>query len=278
MTPGVVVLVINNTILAYIDDGAIVNTRGDVAVVAHSSGDVFTVAITGSGSGTVALAGSIAFVDLTDTTMAYIGDTAASDSAGTVVNAGGNVLVDATDDTVAYLITGAISIGFGGGGIGASVSVAMLNKTTDAFIGSHATVNALGNSNLDDPNGLSDILDGNDTSSGFETVSGFHGLAVQASTSENVSNFAAAGAGGTFVGLAGGVSVELFSSDTQAFIGNSAYQRELDRGELGPVCQCIRGQPGIRLLVRRRAGYRCRGHRRRRRCRPHEKLDRGLYR
>ena len=46
-------------------------------------------------------------------------------------------------------------------------------------------------------------------------------MAVQASTSENVTNVAAAGAAGFYAGLAGGVSIELFSSTTQAYIGNA---------------------------------------------------------
>ena len=44
-------------------------------------------------------------------------------------------------------------------------------------------------------------------------------MAVQAATSENVTNVAAAGAAGFYAGLAGGVSVEMFNSNTQAYIG-----------------------------------------------------------
>jgi hypothetical protein len=92
------------------------------------------------------------------------------------------------------------------------------SKNTAAFIGDFATVNALGNAP-----GLAGIFDGNDTGSGgFETLAGFQGVAVQAATSENVTNVAAAGAAGAFAGLAGGVSIELFHSATQAYIGNNA--------------------------------------------------------
>ena len=133
-------------------------------------------------------------------------------------SAGGNVLVDATDDTVAYMITGSLAVGLGTAGIGGGVGIALLNKNTDAFIGTHATVNALGNS----PS-LSGIY--SDAMSGptsFETLSSFHGVAVQAATSENVTNIAVAGGVGFYAGLAGGVSVEIFESNTQAYIGNNA--------------------------------------------------------
>jgi hypothetical protein len=219
VAPGVVVLLINNTTTASIDDGASVAAKGDVAVVAHASGDVLTIAAAAAVSGTGSAGGSVSYVGINDTTQANIGDTATSDGAGAQVNAGGNVLVDATDATEAYMITGSLAIGVGGAGIGGAVSIVDLSKNTDAFIGSHATVNALGNT----PS-LSGIFDGNYTGSGdFETLSSFHGVAVQAATSENVTNIAAAGAAGFYAGLAGGVSIELFSSTTQAYVGNNAH-------------------------------------------------------
>ena len=205
------------------------NTAGDVTVAAHAGGDVLTVTATGAGAAVAAGAASVALIDLTDTTNAYIGNTAATDAAGAQVNAGGNVLVTADDETTAYLITGAVSIGATGGGIGASVSIAILNKNTNAYIGSHASINALGNSVA-----LSGILDGNYAapggSSAFETLAAFHGVAVQSYTTENVNNFTATGAGGLFVGLAGAVSIELFNSNTQAYVGGSAHVNSNSNG------------------------------------------------
>jgi mucin-19 len=218
VTPGVVVLVINNTTTAAIDDGAAVNTEGDVSVQAHASGDVLSIAATGAISGTASVGGSVSYVGVNDTTKAMIGDTATTDTGGTHVSADGNVLVDATDDTVAYLITGSLSVGVGGAGVGGAVGIAILDKTTDAYIGSHATVNALGKTA-----GLTGIFDGNLSGSSFETASSFNGVAVQAATSENVTNIAAAGAAGFYAGLAGGVSVEIFNSNTQAYVGNNAH-------------------------------------------------------
>ena len=64
----------------------------------------------------------------------------------------------------------------------------------------------------------------------FETLTSFHGVAVQAATSENVTNIAVAGGVGFYAGLAGGVSVEIFESNTQAYIGNNANINESSTG------------------------------------------------
>ena len=217
ITPGVVVVVINNTTTAAIDDGAVVVALGNIEVQAHSSGDVLSIAASGAVAGTASVGGSVSYVGVNDTTWAYIGDSATTDAGGAQASAGGNVLVDATDDTVAYLITGSLSVGASGAGVGGAVGIALLDKDTKAFIGSHATVNALANGSS-----LPGIFSGNFDGSPFGTDSQFYGIAVQAATSENVTNVAAAGAGGFFAGLAGGVSVEIFNSDTQAFVGHNA--------------------------------------------------------
>ncbi len=219
VTPGVVVLVLTNTVIAAIDDGATVAVAGDIAVQAHSSGDVLSIAASGAGGGEVGVSGAVSYVGVNDTTQAYIGNSATTDAAGAHASAGGNVLVDATDDTVDYMVTGSLAVGIGTAGVGGGVGIALLNKNTDAFIGTHATVNALGNTP-----GLSGVF--TDAMSGptsFETLSSFHGVAVQAATSENVTNIAVAGGVGFYAGLAGGVSVEIFESNTSAYVGNNAH-------------------------------------------------------
>ncbi len=207
-------VVINNTTTAAIDDGAIVAADGNIEVEAHSGGDVLSIAAAGAVSGTASVGGSVSYVRVNDTTWAYIGDSATTDAGGAEVNAGGSILVDATDGTVAYLITGSLSVGAVGAGVGGAVGIALLDKDTEAFIGSHATVNALGNGSS-----LSGIFSG----AGFGTDSEFYGVAVQAATNESLTNVVAAGAAGFFTGLAGGVSVEIFDSDTQAFIDDDAH-------------------------------------------------------
>lgn len=82
VTPGVVVIVLDNTVTAAIDDGASVASAGDIAVQAHSSGDVLTIAASGGVAGEGAVGGAVAYVGVNDVTQAYIGDTATTDATG----------------------------------------------------------------------------------------------------------------------------------------------------------------------------------------------------
>ena len=114
VTPGSVVLVINNSTIASIDDGASVAAQGNVAVVAHSSGDVLTIAARRCRIRAAVLRG-VGLVCRRERHDAgqhrRHRDDLRSRRPG---NAGGNVLVDATDATEAYLITGAFAVGAGG--------------------------------------------------------------------------------------------------------------------------------------------------------------------
>ena len=212
------------------------------------------------------MGGAVSYVGVNDTTQAYIGDTATTDAKGTQANAGGNVLVDATDDTVAYMVTGSLSVGIGTAGIGGGVSIALLSKNTDAFIGTHATVNALGNS----PS-LAGIFERRTLADKLRDPTSFFGVAVQAATSENVTNIAVAGGVGFYAGLAGGVSVEIFESNTQAYIGDNANINESSAGASSTrpstSRRSIRPRTSRSRVDRRRRSC---GTGRRRRCRSHE--------
>ena len=72
------------------------------------------------------------------------------------------------------------------------------------------------------PSSLSGIHDGGRTGTSFTTEQSFKGVAVQASSSEDVYSIAVAGAAGFYAGIAGGVTVEVMDSDTAAFIGHDA--------------------------------------------------------
>ena len=126
---------------------------------------------------------------LNDTTDAYIGS--ANGTGRVTVMAGGNVLVDASDDTVLFSVAGDLGIGLSIGGFGAGVDVLVLTKDTEAFIGHGSLVS-----------GSSDT--------------------VQAESSETITSVAAAGGGGLFVGLGGGVSVEVINGKTYAYVGTGA--------------------------------------------------------
>ncbi|MDE2506762.1 MAG: hypothetical protein KGM43_06095, partial [Planctomycetota bacterium] len=218
VAPGADVRVVKNTTLAYIDDATTVNAARDVLVTATASENILSIAAGIGGSGEVAVGGAVAVTVLNNQTQAYIGRNATSTAGGADVNAGGNVLVSASDDTTINAIAGSLGIGIGAVGAGASVGVISITKDTEASVGKFATVNAAANG----PNSLLGIFDGGSNASGYTTLPGFMGLAVQAESSESILNLALSGAGGLYAGVAGGVSVELIGSTTKAFIGQGA--------------------------------------------------------
>lgn len=100
-----------------------------------------------------------------------------------------------------------------------------VQKDTQAFIGQSAQITALGGTGSQLNGIYNGVLDSNGQ---FDVQNGFVGIAVQASSRENVVNLAAAiGVGG--VGIAGGVSVEIVSSNTTASIGNNASINQQDQ-------------------------------------------------
>ncbi len=134
---GVDVAVVNRTTRAIIDDSANVYSRGDVSVRAIAGGDWISVGASLGGGGTAGIAGSASVQVHTVTTQARIGANATAFSAG-------NIVVAARDDLAIDGIAGQISIG-GTAGVGGSVPVVVVTKTTDASIGDGAAVDALGN-------------------------------------------------------------------------------------------------------------------------------------
>ena len=210
---GADVSIITNTTTAYIDDGAEVSASRDVVVDARATEEYLTVAA-GGGGGLVGIGGAVSVLSSNATTHAYIGDDATAGN-GTSVSAGGNVLVSAKSDTETLTVTGAISIG--GVGIGGSVAVTSLDKDTQAWIGSNAQVNALGNGGT-----LAGVYTGLQDDGDFDKTNLFRGVAVQAASSEDLFTISATASGGVYFGLAGGVSVSSVDSDTVAFIGDGA--------------------------------------------------------
>ena len=124
------------------------------------------------------------------------------------------MLVAATDDTKLQVI----QIGLAGGyvGVGAAVGVAILNE-------GHAGVHRLEqhDQRQGQRRGPAGIKNGEYSGRyGFGDLGAgaFHGVAVQASSSENVFGLSAS-VGGGFVGVAGGVAVTLIGLTTKALVG-----------------------------------------------------------
>jgi len=260
---------------ASIASGSVVNAEGNVIVEAISDEvmQTFTLAAAGGSTAGVGIAADAYVLNMT--TQAFIGHNpvdGAFDSSTTSVRTDGSVLVQAIDETEADLIVGGIAIG-GTAGIGAAVGVAVVNKTTEAFIGQEASVTGEGHStveartgrfgvasgstktgvaqgdlelnedrsNLDvevgtpdaalddddyDDDGTSDIQD--DSGLAAERVAtavtdaDFRGVAVSASSKDDVETMAFSVAVGGSVGIAIGAAVNVVDITTTGAIGAGA--------------------------------------------------------
>ena len=228
VTAGATVLVVDQTTKAYAEDGTSIRAERDIEVEAHAAEDILTVAAAVSGGGAVAAGGAVSTVIVNNTTYAHIGGGATTDDEGAKAHAGGNVVVYAVDDTTDLTVAGGLSVG-GGAGLGGSVGVTVFTKDTQAYVGDHATIDAGGKSGP-----VSDIIAGTLAADGsFDTLAGFHGLAVQAASAESVFQVSATGAGGFYFGLGGGVTVEVFQANTKAFIGHDS-KINTDAANAGP--------------------------------------------
>ena len=242
--PAVGVNVITNTTEAYIGQDATVNALGDIAVAATGSENVVMVGF-GIGAGAVGVGGAVDVLDINNTTIASIGDITFNNAGdpvsvadGVNVYAGGNVFVNATDDTHVFLLSGALAGGVVG--VGGSVGVMIIDKNTDAMIGSSAIVDALGNTADEsgvfngalEPNGTFTAPAGNMISGGNFGATSARGVIVQAESSEDILHIVATGSGG-FVGVSGAVGVTLIHSNTDAEIGANALINTLHQGFAG---------------------------------------------
>jgi hypothetical protein len=273
---GVNVHTIEKDTKAAIQSGTTVRADGNVTVEAESDEDVKSFSVAAGGGSSVGVTVAADVHVLTLTTRAFIGD----DPADGVANAGltdvralGSVLVQAVDETELDLLVGGVSVG-GSAGIGASVGVAVVNKTTEGFIGAGARVTGEGNKtveartgrygvnfvdantvgNVDPQNGRPtkagmDIgkpgLVGNqfsdldqNASNGSEaeqdpgltkkrvatatTDTGFRGVAVSATTKDDIATFALSVGGGGSVGVSVGAAVNVVNVTTRATIGQDA--------------------------------------------------------
>ena len=206
VAPGAEVRIVKINTDAFIGDRAVVDSQGDVRVVAGASEHYISIAV-GIAGGLVGIGGAVSVSLVNVNTHAWIG---VAD-----VDAGGNVLVRATDDTDMTVITGALGAGLVG--IGASVGISIIKKDTRAFIAEDATVDA----HASGPAALGGVHSGAIVDGAFQKLVAFSGLAVQAASSEKLLGIAAA-AGLGFVGVAAAVGVAILESTTVAQIGARA--------------------------------------------------------
>ena len=233
---GVGVHLVNLNTDAYIDDAAHVNAAKDVEVNATGKDTIVSV-VAGASGGQVGVAGTFTVTILNTHTHACLGswtdeqDNRGCNAAtvGVTIVAGNNVLIAARDDTRIMQITASVAGGYVG--VGVAVGVAQMTKDTQAYVGTGSHIDAKAQNAA---SGLRGVYNGTFTASSFGTgacglVSDpdcFHGLAVQAGSSENVFGLSAS-AGGGFVGVAGGVGVTILKATTKAFIAGDARINQL---------------------------------------------------
>ena len=185
---------------------------GDTFVLAEASEHLTMVSIALAVSAKVSFDAAVIINTINNSTNAYV-------DSGASVLALGNVLIAATDNTKASAVAGGAAVGFGTGGLGASPAILTIKKSTEAYIASGAQVDAF--AHADAP---LTVLDGNVSGRGFQNSDTMpsNGVAVQATSSEDIHNYALAGAGGATVGVAGGVAYTYTNSNTQAYAGDGA--------------------------------------------------------
>ena len=211
VAPSASVGIVTLTTDAYIDNLAQVNAANDVRISATATDGVVSVALAGGG-GIAGIAGAVSVILLT--THSY-----ADTRSGDIIHAGNNMLVAASDASEITVVAGGIAGGVVG--IGAGVAVTSLGKDTEAYISPGSTIDALATG----VGLLSGIDSGTISGNGFPTGT-FHGLAVQANSSETVFGLAL-GVGGGLVGVAGGINVTLIHATTLAFIDSSTLSRTM---------------------------------------------------
>lgn len=177
---------------AYIGDNAKVNAATATTLSATASEDLTTFAIAGAASGSVSVGGAAVVNVLNTDTRAYLGDGAQLNKAASLVNQSASL--SAQDTTTLFDVVVGAAAG-GSVGVGASVDVAVITKSTQAYVGEGAWAETAGN------------------------------LLVQSTAHEDFRSIAIGlGIGGS-AGAAGSVSVYSLTGNTLGYIDNNATLR-----------------------------------------------------
>ena len=208
-------------IIADSADAQIVNstvsaTDGSVFVQGQNDAEITTIAVGVSGAGQSALAGSISTAVVSNTTRGYIQNSN--------VTADRNIHVQAENDGVIKSFGGAVAIGRSSSGLGGALSINVLESETSAYIVG-STVTARAN------DGESFNVKDWDSVTGNETTEAVSGLAVIASSSEDLTLISAS-AGFSSGGFGVGVNLAptVVSDVTHAYIQDSNINSAADHG------------------------------------------------
>jgi filamentous hemagglutinin family protein len=202
---------INGTVLAEVSGGAV--TAANTTVRAQRSGALEVWAISGAGAGTAGFAGSIAINDVGGTNTARVGE-------GAVVQSSGNALVIAETDDVIKSRAGAVNMSGTVGGAGAVAFNDLHADTRAEITGAGTQVTGLGNGAADtvDNGALASVS----TLAARQKKDNLRGVAVVASSTSAVENYAISAAGGGSATVAATVSVALLGGSTTAELSDSA--------------------------------------------------------
>ena len=240
------------TAKAFIGDHANVYAGGNIVVSATGGEDIIAIAAGIAVGGDAGIAGSAAVEVLTEKTYAYV-DTGAH--VETKSGSAASLSVSASDPTSIISVAGSLGIS-GGVAAGLGADVGVIHKHTYAYINSGVTTTIDGSILLDAETseslisvaagiGVGDVgvaadagvhvFDlhtrafigdnvGGDPDSGIGGPGNVHAhgsISVQANDNSDVNEIVGLLAAGS-VGIAAGVGVDVYSKDTEAFLGNGA--------------------------------------------------------
>lgn len=202
---------IGGAVKAEISGGLV--TAANVLVDAERAGTLDVWAVSGSGAGTAGISGSIALNDAGGSTTARIGEAAE-------VSATGNALVTAEADDLIKSKAGALGVGGTLGGAGAIAFNDIHADTRAEVTGANTKVSAQGaGGTAQVDNG---VLGNSGTLAARQQKDALRGVAVVASSTSQVENYALSAAGGGNAAVAGTVSIALMGGTTTSEVSNGA--------------------------------------------------------
>ncbi len=190
------------------------STAGSVVVDADSTTHIEAIAAGGGIASKVGLAGSGSVVQAGNTVKAHI-------DAGSTATADGNVQVAAADDVDLFSLAGNVA-GGGKAAVGVSNSTLITDNTVEARI--DGTASGRGK------RGTMDVPIGTKDAGGAIETAASTGVAVTATSHEDIETIAAGGSGAGSVGIAGSATVTVMDETTTAAIGANAQINPLDDG------------------------------------------------
>lgn len=249
------VMVVNKNTKAYMASSAqsvtSANTRDSISVNAANKEDLISIAASGAGGGSAGIAGAVSTQVVTNTTQAWIGNSAEMDAQG-------NIALSAQDDTN---VKNVAVQGSGGGqaGVGGSVGLTTIVNTIEAYVDDNAKIAARGKKdarqvytgelggtfnpfklvakeidNAFDDETQPDLSDWALTADvGLITEQekkqdDHKGLSITAFSTEDVDSIVAGGSFGGSAGVAGAVSVKVIQNDTLARLGKNVEINSFD--------------------------------------------------